>query len=214
MVTEEDLAGGWETGGYRTHKAIQYTNGFTKLMSVISDEDICFIATNQVKYKMNVRNPMYESKWKMGGPQAIPHFASVIIKLDKAGKIKGTYNGFERIVGRTTRATIEKNRMGPPEVQVKFDVLYQSGVDNYGSWEDYIKKFKICPMSGAWYTYDYVDTATGDITTYKGHGWDKFCTEVLREHEHVAQDIYVKLCEAFIMTYKVGVDQMVITKET
>jgi hypothetical protein len=159
------------------------------------------IITNQARYKMNVSNP-YESPWKQSGGQAIPHYASVIVFMQKSGKIKAKVNDIDRVVGRSTMAKIEKNRLGPPEVSVKYDIYFDRGVDNYASWDTYVSKFKICKQQGAYYSYDYVDTNTGEVIAYKAQGWNAFCRQVLEPNPDVAKQLWEKLCEKFITTYK------------
>lgn len=198
-ITESELAVGFENTGYNTGVSKLLSSGFKKIISLISDLDICLIVTNQVRQNMNA-GP-FQSRWRMVGGQALPHYASVIVGLYKDKKYSKNLHGIERVLGRGVRAKIEKNRMGPPEVQTKFDIWFNRGVDNYASWAPYIKAFKICKFSGAWVSYEYT-TPEGEIVSFKENGWPKFCSNVLEANEVIAEQIWDKICDKLIMVYK------------
>jgi hypothetical protein len=50
--------------------------------------------------------------------------------------------------------------MGPPLRSTDFEIYFDRGIDNYGSWLEVMKENKLVKQAGAWYTY--VDTETGE----------------------------------------------------
>lgn len=214
-VTAANLENAYEGKGYDTSKSMRFSSGFTRLMPMIAQQNICLIVTNQVKYKMNIQNPKFEDPWRQPGGQSVPHFSSVMIQFKKLGKIKATVNGIERVIGRETRATITKNRLGPPESTFKFDVYFDRGIDNFESWKEYATtKFKIVTTSGAYVNYDYVDTETGEVINYRGNGWTKFTRDVLEQHPKVAEQIWNKICDNYIVAYQKKSSEVEIVRES
>ena len=59
------------------------------------------------------------------------------------GQIKTKVNGKDRTIGIKVRAQIVKNRMGPPLRAADFDIFFERGIDNYGSWLGVMKENKI-----------------------------------------------------------------------
>ena len=213
-LTEENIKNSFtNVVGYDTSKAKYLSTGLKALMPIIKQYNVCLIMTNQVKFKMNIRNHKYEDPHIIPGGKAPAHYASVIAKLSLGGKIQGTLaNGFSRPLGVTTKVVIKKNRCGPPGLKIAYDIYYSRGIDNYGSWGTYVNMFKLVTIKGAWYSYEYVDKETGEIITYKENGYPKFASEVLAKNPKVAAEIWEKLWREFVICYRADESEMKIVK--
>lgn len=186
--------------GFNLSRAVAFSEGFPKITKMVSDHDVCMIITNQARQKLEKNK--YESPYTQSGGQAVPHYASIIVYMTKHKSLKAMINGLERHIGRTTRAKIEKNRLGPPEVVIFFDTYFDRGIDNYAGWYDYAKAFKICGVNGKWISYTHTFKDTGEVVEFKEDGWKAFCNNVIRKYPEIADTIWMAIYEKFKTTYK------------
>lgn len=136
---------------------------------------------------------------------AIPYTASVRLRFKKMGQIKGKINGFDNAIGERIQVQIIKNRVGPPRRKVTFDIRYESGIDNYGSWLTALKDLGALSQSGSSYGYKYVDEETGEEITKKFQSKD--FKKLLEETPGLREMIYNQICEAYIMKYDTGEEE-------
>lgn len=198
--TDDEIKGDFGKQGYNTSKSIIIANGLARLVGLIAEQNICMIITNQVRQKLNAQP--FEDPFRMPGGQALPHYASVMIKLDATTNKTLEVHGMNRIIGRGTKAKVTKNRMGPPLITVQFDIYFASGIDNYGSWIEYMKVFKIGKISGSSYSY------TLDGEEYKAVGKSAF-SAILAKNEKLRTVIWKEICDKFIMVYKTDSDLVI-----
>ena len=112
------------------------------------------------------------------------------------GQIKQKVNGKDKTVGMKVRCQVIKNRMGPPLRAADFEIYFDRGIDNYGSWLGVMKENKLVKQAGAWYTY--IDTDTGEELKFQS----KEFIPMMDEREDVREQIYKKICEETILQYK------------
>jgi recombination protein RecA len=112
------------------------------------------------------------------------------------GQLKAKVGGVEQVVGIKTRAQVIKNRMGPPLRSVDYDIYFDSGIDNYGSWLEMMKTYKLVNQSGAWYTY--VNKITGEEIKFQAKNFE----ETLTSDPELKETIYQQICDTYIMSYK------------
>ena len=86
--------------------------------------------------------------------------------------------------------------MGPPLRAADFEIYFDRGIDNYGSWLGVMKENKLLKQAGAWYTY--IDTETGEELKFQS----KDFIELMDNREDVREQIYKKICESTILQYK------------
>jgi len=55
--------------------------------------------------------------------------------------------------------------MGPPLRHADFNIMFDRGVDNYGSWLTVMKDNKLVKQGGAW--YECIDTETGEVVKFQ-----------------------------------------------
>ena len=119
--------------------------------------------------------------------------------------IKARVNGTDQVVGNKTNVHVVKNRMGPPNRKIDYEIYYDSGIDNYGGWLNIMKNFKLVSQSGAWYSLDDVDPDTGEVLdTIKFQSKD-FIEKVIQNNE-MKDRLYNRICEAYIFKYRAGID--------
>lgn len=141
------------------------------------------------------------------GGMAIPFAAGIRLRLQEIGKLKDSEG---TIIGTQVKATVVKNRFGPPRRSVVFNIHYESGIDNYGSWLTTLKEFGFLKQSGSQYSYTYIDGDTGEEITkkFQSKQWNK----MLREDEVLRETIYQQIADAYIMKYKnqqeLGIDDL------
>ena len=197
---EEDI----ERKGYATDKALVNSGAMRVLPTMLNGKNILLILINQLRANMDAFGPGSD-KFTTTGGLAIPFTASVRIRFKKMGQIKGKINGLETPIGERIQAQVIKNRFGPPKRKVTFDVRYDSGVDNYGSWLTTLKELGALSQSGASYSYKYIDGETGEEITKKFQSKD--FKRLLEENPYLKQLIYDQICELYIMKYDISNDE-------
>jgi recombination protein RecA len=128
--------------------------------------------------------------------KAIAFHASVRLRLKGVGQIKSKEGGKDRIVGLKVRAQVVKNRMGPPLRAADFDIFFDRGIDNYGSWLTVMKDNNMVKQTGAWYTY--IDTESGEEVKFQAKEFAK----LLEDNVELREQLYAKICEVSVVKYK------------
>jgi recombination protein RecA len=196
--TKIEMSAEYDKDGYATSKSIILSKAMRKVTNWIARERICLIFTNQLRTKLGVS---FGDPWTTSGGKAIPFHASVRLRLKSVGQIKIK----DSIVGIKTRVTVVKNRMGPPLRSIDYDIYFESGIDNYGGWLTIMKDYKMVTQAGAWYTYEDIDTATGEVLSEVKFQSKDFMDKVI-SNPAMEQRLYDRICEAYIFKYQAGID--------
>jgi recombination protein RecA len=191
--TKNELAADYGKDGYATDKAIIISKAMRKITNMIGRQKVTLVFTNQLRQKMNA---MFGDPWTTSGGKALAFHASVRLRLKNMGQIKQKVNGQDKTIGMKVRCQVIKNRMGPPLRAADFEIFFDRGIDNYGSWIGVMKENKLVKQGGAWYTY--IDTETGEEIKFQS----KDFIDLMEEREDVKEQIYKKICEATILQYK------------
>jgi len=205
--TTAEMASDYGKDGYATDKAIIISKAMRKITNMIGRQKILLVYTNQLRQKMNAMP--FGDPWTTSGGKALAFHASVRLRLKGTGQIKMKVGGQDKIVGMKVRAQVIKNRMGPPLRSTDFEIYFDRGIDNYGSWLKVMKEEKIVKQSGAWYTY--IDTETGEEIKFQS----KDFIGLMEEREDLREQIYKKICEEQILQYKsdtLDIDSMEISE--
>jgi len=205
--TKAELASDYGKDGYATDKAIIISKAMRKITNMIGRQKILLVYTNQLRQKMNAMP--FGDPWTTSGGKALAFHASVRLRLKGTGQIKMKVGGQDKIVGMKVRAQVIKNRMGPPLRSTDFEIYFDRGIDNYGSWLKVMKEEKIVKQAGAWYTY--IDTETGEELKFQS----KDFIQLMEDREDVREQIYKKICEEQILQYKsdtLDIDNMEVTQ--
>ena len=196
--TKVEMAADYDKDGWATSKAIILSKAMRKVTNFVGRERICLIFTNQLRTRLGVS---FGDPWTTSGGKAIAFHSSVRLRLKSVGqiKLKGT-SGKDEILGMTTRAQVIKNRMGPPLRSVDYDIYFDSGIDDFGSWLTMMKDYGLVSQAGAWYTY--TDTETGEIIKFQS----KDFREKIIDNPEIKARVYQLLCDKYILNYKAGED--------
>jgi len=191
--TTNELASDYKKDGYATDKAIIISKAMRKITNMIGRQKISLVFTNQLRAKMNA---MFGDPWTTSGGKALAFHASVRLRLKNMGQIKMKVGAKDKVVGMKVRCQVVKNRMGPPLRAADFEIFFDRGIDNYGSWLTVMKENNMVKQAGAWYTY--VDTETGEEIKFQS----KDFIVMMGEKEELREQIYKKICEETILQYK------------
>jgi len=200
--TKQEMEADFDKDGWATSKAIILSKAMRKLTQLIGRERILAVFTNQLRQKLGV---MFGDPWTTSGGKALQFHASCRLRLKAVGQIKVG----DKVVGIKTQAIVVKNRMGPPLRKAEFDIYFDSGIDDFGGWLNVMKEHKLVTQGGAWYTY--TSDAGNEIKFQSKDFMDKIMSD-----EELKNEIYHKVCDAMIMSYKtdkVGIDDIDIDDE-
>ena len=193
--TEKELDADYGKDGYATDKAIIISKAMRKITNMIAREKITLIFTNQLRQKLNAM--AFSDPWTTSGGKALAFHASVRLRLKNVGTIKvKDKGGKDRVVGIKVRAQVIKNRMGPPLRAADFDIFFDRGIDNYGSWLGVLKDNSLVKQSGAWYTY--IDDVSGEEIKFQS----KDFIQLLESRLDIREQMYEKICNATVLKYK------------
>lgn len=197
--TKQEMAADYDKDGWATSKAIILSKAMRKITNFVGRERICLIFTNQLRTRLGVT---FGDQWTTSGGKAIAFHSSVRLRLKSVGQIKLAKSADkpEAVVGITTRAQVVKNRMGPPLRSVDYDIYFDSGIDDYGSWLTMMKNYGLVSQSGAWYTY--TNTETGEVVKFQSKD---FKAKLIDDVE-MKEQVYKTICEKYILNYKAGED--------
>lgn len=238
-TTKKELEGEWGKDGYATDKAIILSKAMRKLPLTVANENVCLIFTNQLRTRLGVS---FGDPWTTSGGKAIPFAASVRLRLKSIGQIKTKVHGVDEVVGIKTRCIVQKNRMGPPLRSVDYEIYFESGIDNYGSWLHTLQHYKIASSGSFWsfpLSYDsvkltdengnplnvkfegeIVNPETGEIKKTEGDVLklrSKDFGKWMDANPELRAFYYDAICDRFIMSYKVneefGIDDILIDED-
>ena len=205
--TKIEQAADYDKDGWATSKAIILSKGMRKITNLIGRQKICLLFTNQLRSRLGVA---FGDPWTTSGGKAIPFHSSVRLRLKSVGQIKVKKDGVDQTVGIKTRCQVIKNRMGPPLKTIDYDIYFESGIDNFGGWLNFMKQFKLVSTAGAWYTYTKADGKDVKFLSKDFQG-------KLEADPELKDEIYNAICDAYILTYKpgdnIGIDDVEIDED-
>jgi recombination protein RecA len=199
-TTKVELEADFDKDGWATAKAIIISKAMRKITQMIGRERIALVFTNQLRQKLGV---MFGDPWTTSGGKALPFHASTRIRLKNLGQIKkGT-----DVIGMKIRAQVIKNRLGPPMRHADFELYFETGIDNEGSWLQVMKDHKLVKQGGAWYT---MQNHEDEELKFQSKDWSKQLNNTeFREY------CYDLICDKVILKYdkNFGIDDVVVEEE-
>ncbi len=190
--TKAELEADYEKEGYATAKALINSKAMRKIPSLLAGRKIALVLINQLRVNMNAG--FGGDPYQVAGGNAIPFTASVRLRtkvISRSNKNKE---------GETVEVSIVKNRFGPPRKKVQFDICYDSGIDNYGSWLLCLKELGAIKSAGSLgYAYEFIDSETGELITKKFK--EEAFEDLLNSNPELKAVIYDQICDAYIMKY-------------
>ena len=201
-TTRSELEGDFDKEGWATGKAIIISKAMRKITQMIGRQKIALIFTNQLRQKLGV---MFGDPWTTSGGKALPFHASTRIRLKNLGQIKDKKTN---TIGMKMRAQVIKNRLGPPMRHADFNLYFESGIDDDGSWLQVLKDHKLLKQGGAWYT---MTNQNGEELKFQSKDWSEQLKDVeFREH------CYNLICDKVILKYdkNFGIDDITVAEES
>ena len=187
--TKAELESDHGKDGFATGKSIIISKAMRKITNMIGRQKVLTVFTNQLRQNLNAM--AFGDKYVVSGGKALAYHCSVRVRLNNTGKLKKG----EEIIGNECKAVVVKNRMGPPQRQASFDIYFDSGIADYGSWIKVLKDQGLVKQGGAYYTYK-----KDDGTEWKFQSKDFVTT--MQSDKQLSEEIYLKICDAVIMKYK------------
>ena len=166
--TKVEMEADFDKDGWATAKAIVISKAMRKITQMVGRERVALVFTNQLRQKLGV---MFGDPWTTSGGKALPFHSSTRIRLKNMGQIKDTK---KNTLGMKARAQIIKNRLGPPLRHADFNLYFDSGIDDKGSWLQVLKDHKLVKSAGAWYTLNY----EGEDIKFQSKDFEKKLEEV------------------------------------
>jgi recombination protein RecA len=200
-TTKVELEAEFDKDGWATSKAIILSKAMRKITQMIGRQKIALVFTNQLRQKLGV---MFGDPWTTSGGKALPFHASTRIRLKNLGQIKDKKNNN---IGMKMRAQVIKNRLGPPMRHADFELYFESGIDDDGSWLKVMKEHNLVKQGGAWYT---MDNHAGKELKFQSKDWSKQLKDLeFREY------CYNLICDKVILKYEknFGIDDVVVEEE-
>ena len=187
--TKVELESDHGKDGYATGKSIIISKAMRKITTMIGRQKVLTVFTNQLRQNINAM--AFGDKYVVSGGKSLAYHCSVRVRLNNTGKLKKG----EEVIGNECKAVVVKNRMGPPQRQASFDIYFDSGIADYGSWIKVLKENNLIKQGGAYYTYRKDD----------GSEWkfqSKDFVETMKTDKTLSEEVYLKICDSVIMKYK------------
>ena len=200
-TTKVELEAEFDKDGWATSKAIILSKAMRKITQMIGRQRIGLVFTNQLRQKLGV---MFGDPWTTSGGKALPFHASTRIRLKNVGQIKDKKNN---TIGMKMRAQVIKNRLGPPMRHADFELYFESGIDNEGSWLKVMKEHRLVKQGGAWYT---MDDHNGNEIKFQSKDWPEYLKD-----EEFKSHCYQMICDKVVLKYEknFGIDDVIIEEE-
>ena len=200
-TTKVELEAEFDKDGWATSKTIILSKAMRKITQMIGRQKIALVFTNQLRQKLGV---MFGDPWTTSGGKALPFHASTRIRLKNLGQIKDKKNNN---IGIKMRAQVIKNRLGPPMRHADFELYFETGIDDDGSWLKVMKEHKLVKQGGAWYT---MNNHNGKELKFQSKDW----TEQLKDKDF-KEHCYNLICDKVILKYEknFGIDDVVVEEE-
>ena len=187
--TKVELESDHGKDGYATGKSIIISKAMRKITTMIGRQKVLTVFTNQLRQNINAM--AFGDKYVVSGGKSLAYHCSVRVRLNNTGKLKKG----EEVIGNECKAVVVKNRMGPPQRQASFDIYFDSGIADYGSWIKVLKENNLIKQGGAYYTYK-----KDDGTEWKFQSKD--FVETMKTDKTLSEEVYLKICDSVIMKYK------------
>ncbi len=199
--TNVEMESDFDKDGWATSKAIIISKAMRKITQMIGRQQIALVFTNQLRQKLGV---MFGDPWTTSGGKALPFHSSTRIRLKNTGQIKDKKNN---TIGMKMRAQVSKNRLGPPMRHADFELYFETGIDDDGSWLKVMKDHRLVKQGGSWYT---MDNHKGKEVKFQSKDW----SELLKDEEFRSH-CYDLICSKVILKYEknFGIDDVVIEEE-
>jgi len=180
LVPKSEIEG--EMGDH--HVGVQarlMSQALRKITGSVKNANCLVIFINQIRMKIGV---MFGNPETTTGGNALKFYSSVRLDIRRIGAVKQG----DEIVGNETRVKVVKNKVAPPFKQAEFQILYGSGINNYGEIVDMGVQLGLIDKAGSWYSYQ---------SDRIGQGKQNAC-DYLRDNEEIRTTIEAQIREQLL----------------
>jgi recombination protein RecA len=187
--TLKEIEADFQQQGYATAKSQINSTAMRKITSLLAKQKVLLLLTSQIRDKMNAMP--FGPQWETSGGKAVRFAASARVFLAPIGKIK---DKDKNIIGIKVKASIIKNRFGPPHREAEFDIYFDRGIDDEASWVKLLGDAGVI-KTGAYNSYT---DGSGEKHTFRKDGFFDF----LQTHPDLQEKFYTLICDHYIMRYR------------
>jgi len=191
--TDVEMESDHGVSGYNTGKSIIISKAMRKITGLIAKQRILLVFTNQLRY--NMQAGFGQDKWVVPGGKALSFACSVRVRLANLGKLRVGVGDDSKVIGMNVQAQVIKNRCGPNYRTAKFEIHYDSGIQNLTSWLKFMKDHGMITGTKAKYTYKKESGESIEFNT------NKF-VELINTDPSFKQEVYNRICKEYIMVYR------------
>lgn len=119
-----------------------------RITAKLSKSGTTLLLLNQTRQKLGI---VYGSNVTTPGGNAIKFFASQRLEISKAGTLKETVKGKEKVIGQDIRVKVIKNKITEPYQETTFSLFYGRGVDIMADIINLAISKGFIQASGSWY---------------------------------------------------------------
>jgi len=192
--TKAEMEADYDKDGWATGKAIIISKALRKITSTIGKQRIALVITNQLRQKLGAMP--FADQYTTSGGMGLRFHSSVRVRLSQIEKITKKDKDTKEIVGVRIKAVVTKNRVGPPYRSAEFAVHFDRGIDDYGSWLDFLREREL--ITGKANALAYISALTGEEYTFCEADW----RQLLDGNLALKEELYQALCDTYIMLYK------------
>jgi recombination protein RecA len=122
-----------------------------RILPFLHKANACLIVINQLRDKLGVMGG--DTKYTPGG-NALKFYATLRLRLlgKKLITVKEHATGEDVAIGAEVSIRTDKNKLGPPQRRVDFQLDFSSGINEYNEWITYLTNLGYVTRGGSWYT--------------------------------------------------------------
>ena len=158
---------------------------------MIGDQKVALVFTNQLRMKMNAMP--FADQYTTSGGKSLGYHASTRVRLSLTGELKDPAT--KEVIGVKCKAKVTKNRIGPPKRIAEFNLLFDRGIDDYNSWYEVMKTYKL--LGGSAQAPTWTDPDTEEIHKFRK---STFVSTLLSDPKR-RKKIYNQIADVKIMQY-------------
>lgn len=136
--------------------------GLRMITDTIGKEQITMVFTQPLKFAMG--GSPYADPFITPYGKALPYHASVRVRLTSSTKLKDKDNS---VYGLKTNGRIIKSRLGPGHRSVKFEIHFDHGIDDEGSWFEFLHEAGMIEKRNGWCYVDLTDCPAAPLADLK-----------------------------------------------